>query len=101
MTDWYLKCACCDLNVIVVWFYRIENLFILQYVSLSKRYIPEVINFLHGILFLASTKNTKKGEANYDVCKCEMFGVLFTRRWNMISVCCHTADTFNVYNKMV
>ncbi|KAL8593217.1 hypothetical protein ACOMHN_009872 [Nucella lapillus] len=33
-----------------------------EYVSLSKRFIPEVINFLHGILFMAATKNKKKVE---------------------------------------
>ena len=37
--------------------------FFFQYVSLSKRYIPEVINFLHGILFLAARKETGKGNA--------------------------------------
>ncbi|XP_052249880.1 nucleolar protein 14-like [Dreissena polymorpha] len=32
----------------------------LEYVSLSKRYIPEAINFLHGLLFLASEKEKNK-----------------------------------------
>ncbi|XP_074640487.1 nucleolar protein 14-like isoform X2 [Tubulanus polymorphus] len=40
----------------------ISNL-LLQYVTLSKRYIPEVINFLRGILFLASTKSKTEIEA--------------------------------------
>ncbi|XP_076458056.1 nucleolar protein 14-like [Babylonia areolata] len=31
-----------------------------EYVCLSKRYVPEAINFLHGILFLAATKDAKK-----------------------------------------
>ncbi|XP_061183430.1 nucleolar protein 14-like [Saccostrea echinata] len=32
----------------------------LEYVSLSKRYVPECINFLHGMLFLASNKDPNK-----------------------------------------
>jgi len=32
--------------------------FILQYVSLSKRFVPEAVNFLAGILFLASKKES-------------------------------------------
>ncbi|XP_052770392.1 nucleolar protein 14-like isoform X2 [Mya arenaria] len=32
----------------------------LEYVSLSKRYIPEVVNFLHGLLFYASNKKPNK-----------------------------------------
>lgn len=32
--------------------------FLLQYVSLSKRFVPEVVNFLGGILFLASKKQS-------------------------------------------
>ncbi|XP_033104481.1 nucleolar protein 14-like [Anneissia japonica] len=35
------------------------NLF-LQYVSLCKRFVPEVINYLHGILFLAKEKNPNR-----------------------------------------
>ncbi|KAJ8316913.1 hypothetical protein KUTeg_004817 [Tegillarca granosa] len=34
-----------------------------QFVSMSKRYVPEAINFLHGVLFLASTKEEGKYEA--------------------------------------
>ncbi|XP_067656248.1 nucleolar protein 14-like [Haliotis asinina] len=34
----------------------------LEYVSESKRFIPEVISFLHGVLFLASTKEPNKIE---------------------------------------
>lgn len=34
----------------------------LEYVSLSKRYIPEVINFLQGIMFLAIAKESGKIE---------------------------------------
>ncbi|KAK3603036.1 hypothetical protein CHS0354_037784 [Potamilus streckersoni] len=34
----------------------------LEYVSLSKRYIPEVVNFLHGLLFLAAEKDPNKIE---------------------------------------
>ncbi|ESO96868.1 hypothetical protein LOTGIDRAFT_115358 [Lottia gigantea] len=34
----------------------------LEYVSCSKRFIPEVISYLHGILFLAANKNPKKLE---------------------------------------
>lgn len=32
--------------------------FLLQYVSLSKRFVPEAVNFLCGILFLASKKES-------------------------------------------
>lgn len=32
----------------------------LQYVSLSKRFVPECMNFLHGLLFLASNKDSNK-----------------------------------------
>ena len=32
--------------------------FLLQYVSLSKRFVPEVVSFLGGILFLASKKQS-------------------------------------------
>ncbi|KAJ8316910.1 hypothetical protein KUTeg_004814 [Tegillarca granosa] len=35
----------------------------LEFVSMSKRYVPEAINFLHGVLFLASTKEEGKYEA--------------------------------------
>ncbi|XP_053407134.1 nucleolar protein 14-like [Mercenaria mercenaria] len=35
----------------------------LEYVSMSKRYIPEVINFLHGLLFYAADKETNKIES--------------------------------------
>ena len=31
----------------------------LQYVSLSKRFVPEAVNFLCGILFLASKKESR------------------------------------------
>ncbi|XP_041369005.1 nucleolar protein 14-like [Gigantopelta aegis] len=34
----------------------------LQYVWLSKRYFPEAINFLHGVLFLAAEKKANKIE---------------------------------------
>ena len=37
-----------------------------QYVSLSKRLVPEVINYLVGVLFLAAYKVKGKGE--YFVC---------------------------------
>ncbi|XP_056004719.1 nucleolar protein 14-like isoform X2 [Ostrea edulis] len=33
---------------------------VLEYVSLSKRYVPEAVNFLHGLLFLASNKEPNK-----------------------------------------
>lgn len=35
----------------------------LEFVSMSKRYVPEAINFLHGVLFLASAKEEGKYEA--------------------------------------
>lgn len=38
---------------------------LLQYVSLSKRFIPEVINYLIGVLFLAAYKVKGKGECLY------------------------------------
>ncbi|KAK7493223.1 hypothetical protein BaRGS_00015560 [Batillaria attramentaria] len=34
----------------------------LEYISLSSRYVPEVINFLHGVLFLAADKDPSKLE---------------------------------------
>ncbi|XP_022335567.2 nucleolar protein 14-like [Crassostrea virginica] len=33
---------------------------VLEYVSMSKRYVPECVNFLHGLLFLASNKDPQK-----------------------------------------
>lgn len=33
---------------------------VLEYVSLSKRFVPECMNFLHGLLFLASNKDSNK-----------------------------------------
>uniref|UniRef100_A0A8W8IK48 Nucleolar protein 14 n=1 Tax=Magallana gigas TaxID=29159 RepID=A0A8W8IK48_MAGGI len=33
---------------------------VLEYVSLSKRFMPECVNFLHGLLFLASNKDPNK-----------------------------------------
>lgn len=33
---------------------------VLEYVSLSKRFVPECVNFLHGLLFLASNKDPNK-----------------------------------------
>jgi len=32
-----------------------------QFVSLSKRLVPEAINFLSGVLFLAASKPSEKG----------------------------------------
>ncbi|XP_071947944.1 nucleolar protein 14-like [Antedon mediterranea] len=52
------RCSVRDCHDVVVGLFMC-NLF-LQYVSLSKRFIPEVINYLNGILFLAKKKDPTK-----------------------------------------
>ena len=63
---------------------------VFQYVSFSKRFVPEVINFLCGVLFLALQKDPKKCELKYSMGQVEFtFSILwgvwtsFSFLWDM------------------